>query len=80
MSEEKKNHPEHKYSVTFVSKVGTTSCSYQGQALSVATAFKSYGAVITFKKLIEIKEKKFFFLKFEFLKIIPPHAILSTKG
>ena len=25
MSEEKKTHPEHKYSVTFVSKVGTSS-------------------------------------------------------
>ena len=24
LSEEKKTHPEHKYSVTFVSKVGTT--------------------------------------------------------
>ena len=27
LSEEKKTHPEHKYSVTFVSKVGTISIS-----------------------------------------------------
>ena len=31
-------------------------CSYQGEALNVPTAFKVYGAaVITFKKLNEIK-------------------------
>ena len=31
-------------------------CSYQGKALNVPTAFKVYGAaVITFKKLNEIK-------------------------
>ena len=28
MSEEKKTHPEHKYSVTFVSKVGTKTKTY----------------------------------------------------
>ena len=32
LSEEKKTHPEHKYSVTFVSKVGTTRLLVSGQS------------------------------------------------
>ena len=39
LSEEKKTHPEHKYSVIFVSKVGTI-IDYNGFLLSLSINFK----------------------------------------
>ena len=42
LSEEKKTHPEHKYSVTFVSKVRTTRLLVSGQSPECSDCLSSF--------------------------------------